>query len=94
MGWQVGDLALCVDRGLRRCRCGCIQTGLECPPQGSVREVISIGECGDYPPAGCKEIALVFIGHFGMATRFRKITPGANIEGVEERRRLPVKQDA
>lgn len=97
MGWERGDLALCVKLGQW------MQTNLSLPDQacvgpmpGAVLLVVRV--C----PAPVTDGTNLFFAEFPnftdgegyAATRFVKITPGAKIEGVEERRRLPVREDA
>ena len=96
MGWEVGDLALCVN---------------DAPPMVFGRRTENRPEDGGFPLARGKIYCVARVGPVvdcclqgisfdgaplcpWLVARFRKITPGAKIEGVEERRRLPVKQDA
>ena len=77
--WQAGDLALCIAKGFT-------ERGKSSPIRpGSVHKVVLV----DRWPF----LNLVFdeYPNFGFdAGDFRKITPGADIEGIEERRRVPV----
>lgn len=85
--WQVGDLALCV--GSKRGLNGRVFTVRETwtGPLGSDPSVIALGlRFYNFPDPSNK-------GAWN-AKAFRKITPGADIEGVEEPRRLPVKERA
>ena len=91
--WQVGDLALCVD-GQRKPD----SVGWRIPPKaGSVFRVTGVAI---YKFAQREALALWLEGGpennsggpVWGATRFRKITPGADIEGFEEPRRIPVKE--
>ena len=96
MGWEVGYLALCVKVGPWR----------HITPNGQIRKASGpnpgqiycvTGIQNDWRGFTCLEFEGFAAGRdiYGYrATRFRKITPGAKIEGVEERRRLPVRQDA
>lgn len=88
MGWQVGDLALCVKIGPWKTVEGPHFPCLD-PEPGSINTVVELSDCVEGPSLG-----LDGFGAFYLAARFRKITPGAKIEGVEERRRLPVREDA
>lgn len=89
--WQKGDLALCIKQGPWLDNNGNLHT--DGPRSGEVCRVIAVltldGELG---LALCEHPFDLF-GCF-TARRFRKITPGAKIEGIEEPRRLPVKARA
>lgn len=82
--WQVGDLALCVKIGPWEYD----DDGIACagPKAGSVHRVTRVHPL----PA----IWLEGWGYSGddafCPSRFRKITPGAKIEGIEEPRRVKV----
>lgn len=90
--WQPGDLALCVKSGVRT-RAGAVYTVADLTPPGgyspadhsvNMTDVVSLRFREiDHPPRA-----------WANSKRFRKVTPGADIEGFEERRRLPVKEDA
>lgn len=97
-GWQVGDLALCIKLGDWKTyfESGAISKGFG-PPAGAVLTVRAVYH---EPRHG---IVLRFLdfpdsqtpGWTGFqAVRFRKVTPGTDIEGVEERRRIPVGEPA
>lgn len=79
MGWEVGDLALCVKVGAWE-----VYVGPECggpdPKCGAIYVVTGVvQECLRF----CE-----FPHALYDASRFRKITPGAKIEGIEEPRRV------
>ena len=94
MGWEVGDLALCYET------VGSPGAGHPAPGQGRIErggiyviESVVVG----WPPS----TGIVLAGHHSahstgayLAISFVKITPGADIEGVEERRRLPMRVKA
>lgn len=88
MGWEKGDLALHV----RHSPCGCC--GHFGVPPGSVNRVegVTVGRSG-FADQGQTGLFLEGVqpphGRAFNAKFFRKITPGAKIEGVEERRRIP-----
>lgn len=91
--WQKGDLALCVKQGPWR---GILVDDLRlCRMRGGM--IATVRGVGDYRGAPI----LWFEGFPGECTRdafhairFRKITPGADIEGIEVERRVPVREDA
>ena len=95
MSWQVGDLALRItSEPLPE-----YPRGYWSPAIGSVSTVSDVRAGTDM--RGVKFTGLWFAEDptpdpFAAwdATHFRKITPGAKIEGVEERRRLPLREDA
>jgi len=102
--WQVGDLALCVEsaRGNKLyCRIGndmFLENGdreLRIKA-GAVYTVTNVGAL----IGPDRQLALGFTESEGpwLASRFRKITPGAKIAGIEEPRRIkapkPVREDA
>ena len=94
MDWQPGDLALCIKMGPWRRRHSDGRFSHGCgPPAGSVLTVRQV-LLGVYD-----EIVLRFADYADNpvsgwrgwhASRFRKITPGTDIEGIEEPRRIPV----
>lgn len=101
--WQKGDLALCVKQGdwtgnATGRRLVDLFPGIAVPVCGSVYTVAWAGL------SRIGNIALEFVevptpqnSHGPLpwsATRFRKITPGTEPEGIEEPRRLPVKEKA
>lgn len=96
-GWHVGDLALCIkqDDWRQVCADG-ISWPTEGPRPGSVHVVVKV--C----PAPVTGVTNLFFSEFPdftdgagySASRFRKVTPGTDIEGVEERRRIPVGEPA
>lgn len=90
MTWEVGDLALCVRRV---CTEATARTGIR---QGGVYTVTAVvlaldGRTG-LRLAGARNIR----GRLRAvpATGFIKITPGTGVQGYEEPRRVPVKEDA
>lgn len=89
--WQAGDLALCVRRVHSRASA---QTGVR---QGVVYLVTSVVMAPDgrigLRLAGCAARPYAKLRAF-PASGFVKITPGTEIEGFEEPRRVPVKEDA
>lgn len=98
--WQIGDLALCIRGGSISCRGSgwlSIHHGVAAPPTGFVGRVVAINPVrtfeGGLAPCGCLRLHFED-GRYGTTRRFRKITPGAKIEGFEEPRRVPVKEDA
>ena len=92
--WQPGDLVLCVRGGEIACpHSDGIHTGDDFPNSGVIDAVDSVGfdEMDDGTHCGC--IALFFkSGRAGVASRFVKITPGTEPEGIEEPRRVPPKE--
>lgn len=95
MGWEVGDLALCV-------RTPTSPEGFASPiKMGEIHTVAAL-HISNFSGALGLELVGVTFPHGGQnasrASNFRKITPGAKIEGIEEPRRVPVpkrtKQDA
>lgn len=88
--WQKGDLALCVAEPI-----GAVPVGWE-PMIGGVYTVAGFDWGGD--PTGFLELEEDperFAPDAGWEPLcFVKITPGADIEGIEEPRRLPVKERA
>jgi hypothetical protein len=99
--WEPGDLALCVKDGkfVHNSHTGrrCTHNGRMVPPRGSIREVsrveVAMTDRGTVFSCGC--LNLIFTdGSLGAASRFVKVTPNADVEGIEERRRLPVREDA
>lgn len=94
-GWEPGDLALCIKLGnWQYTATGDLAPdgGMRCGVIASVRRVA-------VSPRG--NLVLWFVGYPGdefhdgyVADRFRKITPGADIQGIEEPRRIPVKEKA
>ena len=93
--WKIGDLALCVKLGPWRRSGSGIKTDDARVRAGMVLTVRRI----EQSPWG---LAIWFIGigadddmeNAYKARRFRKITPGADIEGIEVERRVPIKVDA
>ena len=85
--WAVGDLALCIKSGNWRPRIGHIVQTEPGPNVGQCFTVRAV-QMGIADP---DEVYLGFHGkRFQYAARyFRKVTPGADIEGVEEAKRLP-----
>lgn len=89
--WKAGDLALCItvapfDRG----------GDLVCVRRGGVYRVSALGMVDSLDVLqldGVDSENDTESGWLG-AYRFRKITPGADIEGFEEPRRIPVKEKA
>lgn len=82
--WQVGDLALCVSAKYRKELIGKI---------GRVSKVVA----GRNVETGEPALGLIVDGfpepphkNGWLASSFRKITPGADIEGVEEPTRISV----
>lgn len=82
-GWEVGDLALCVDDGRVLCiTCGAVHNGRISP---SVNEIlmVSVVAPGLGSVHGCTALVLGFEdGRMGLASRFRKIKP--DTEGANE----------
>jgi hypothetical protein len=89
--WEPGDLALCTRPGklVHRGRTGkrCIHGGLGAPPLGSVREVLrvelALTDLGRPFDCGC-EVLVLAGGKQGVAMRFVKVTPGADVEETEK----------
>ena len=98
-GWEPGDLALCVRTGevVHHAPNGvrCHHEGRKVPPRGSVREVVrvepALTDKGTVFSCGCLTLSFAD-GGSGVALRFINITPGAEAEGIEEPRRIPVKK--
>lgn len=97
--WQPGDLALCVKQG--PWIASDTDDDVSGPKAGEINEVVDVHIYDEDDAAG-PDFAGVFLVLSGWdyecfgdyhAERFRKVTPGADIEGFEERRRLPVKED-
>ena len=78
MDWQVGDLAVCVNR--KRIHCGHtdIHNGDFLPEGNSALRVVAVGRARTYTGTaarcGCVELTLEN-GSAGVASRFRKIRP-------------------
>lgn len=88
--WQPGDLALCVNAGFIPKSNGGYATG------AGLRKgaIYRVRECGMNPEgAYCLWLHEIPKDVWGRrSSRFIKITPGAKIEGIEETRRIPVKE--
>lgn len=89
--WQIGDLALLV-RHLKPSVAR--RTGLRTGGVYTVTGVVfaSDGRCGLRVDGGVPHPRSTLQAF--SASAFVKVTPGANIEGFEEPRRVPVKEDA
>lgn len=94
--WQPGDLALQIrdlmtlDRRLARRAGGCYVVERVVPGASWLRDGAAFIDDG---------LVLFGVTHANPEIgswhgNFRKVTPGADIEGFEERRRLPVEEDA
>lgn len=94
-GWQVGDLALCVRTAPRYpvnpTRAGCVYKVSRVWLHPNGRWVLDFSGIYNGSPRK-SDPRLDFWGH--SPERFRKVTPGTDIEGVEERRRIPVGEPA
>jgi len=91
--WQVGDLALCVkgadDLKADDLKAGAVYVVLEI----WVGHTFSGGFFHDWDGIGLR-VGAEAKDECWLPSRFRKITPGADIEGFEEPRRIPVKEKA
>ena len=92
--WQPGDLALCIKQGAWAHFASGELAAPSCVRGGGVYQVRRVGIS---PFSGA--CVLWFTEHPGdgitesfNASRFRKITPGTEPEGIEEPRRVPVKE--
>lgn len=88
--WQPGDLALCVQSG-KETRKGCIYTVIRVTGPGEMA-----GEYMNY-----ENFDLLDFSEFGLgdmngadARRFVKVTPGADIKGIEAEKRIRVGEPA
>lgn len=84
--WQVGDLALCV-KGADDLKAGAVYVVLEI----WVGHTFAGGFFHDWDGIGLR-VGAEAEDECWLPSRFRKITPGADIEGFEEPRRIPVKE--
>jgi hypothetical protein len=77
-GWEVGDLALCIDDSQMLCSsCGITHTGELSPKKGEIERVVFLG-LGLGTEGECQSLTLAFSNHrIGLASRFRKIKPDA-----------------
>ena len=85
--WEPGDLALCVKSSALVCECGVRHSG-ELVRKGAVYEVQRMVKAYDLTGTRCGCFGLVFLGGRGLAERFIKVTPGADIKGIEEPKKL------
>lgn len=88
MSWVPGDLALCVKQGPWRLDDGTINW--RGPSAGSTYRVWETEEAGGELFLGFGEWPYDWF----LSDHFIKVTPGADIHGFEEPRRVPVKEDA
>lgn len=94
--WQPGDLALCVQGGVR--------DPTAAKPEGwpVAGKIYTVSHAALYQFKRGLFLGLFLVDgpknasgkSIWNAGRFRKITPGADIEGIEEPRRIPVKEKA
>lgn len=82
-GWEVGDLALCVEDGRILCAtCGAFHTGKSSAFVNEILRVLVVAP-GLGSMHGCTALVLGFEdGRMGLASRFRKIKP--DTEGANE----------
>ena len=91
MNWQPGDLALCVSKGPASDK-----RWLEGPQEGDILTVdhVSIDRAFSIFPAGQWLSFSEWPDDCFFHAGFVKITPGTEPQGIEEPRRLPVKEKA